>query len=329
MRLRSVLVLLVIFALVLTACGGQPTTSGGELTPVNLYLSYIPNVQFSPYYVGIEKGFFAENGLDVTIEHKSESEAIKLVATDEETITMAIVSGEQVLLAREQEIPIVYVFEWYEKFPVAIASKAELGITTVDDLVGHSVGTPLQEGASYIGLEAILFAAGLTDADIDLQVTGYTQVETLVTDRVDAVVIYIANEPIQLEAQGIDVNLIQTADYAALVGNGLVVSESLIDEQPDLVKGAAKALSDALDFTINNPDETFEIAEKYVEGLDDPAIAETQREVLTRSIELWKADRLGETSLVSWETMQSVLLDMGLLSGELDLGAAFTNEFLP
>jgi NitT/TauT family transport system substrate-binding protein len=329
MRSRSVLVLLVIFALSMVACSGQPAAPGGELTPVNIYLSYIPNVQFSPYYVGIEKGFFADNGLDVTIDHKPESESIKLAATDEETVTVAVVSGEQVLLAREQEIPVVYVFEWYERFPVAVASKAELGITDVAGLAGHSVGTPMQEGASYIGLEALLFSAGLTDADIDLQVTGYTQVETLVTDRVESVVVYIANEPIQLEAQGMDVNLLYVSDYADLVSNGFVVNESLIDEQPELVRQIAKAFSGALDYTINHPDEAFEVAQGYVEGLDDPAVAETQREVLARSISLWEADRLGETNLSSWESMQDVLLDMGLLSGELDLGAAFTNEFLP
>ncbi len=326
-RVRSVSMLLLFFFL--TACSGQQAAPGNELTPVNIYLPFIPNVQFSPFYVGIEKGIFAENGLDVTIEHKAESEALKLVATEEDTATMAVVSGEQVLLAREQEIPVVYVFEWYDRFPVAIASKTELGITDVASLAGHSVGTPLQEGASYIGLEAMLFAAGLTDADIDLQVTGYTQVETLITDRVDAVVVYIANEPIQLESEGVDVNLIDTTDYADLVSNGLVTSESLIDEQPDLVGRVVKAFSESVDYAINNPHETFEITTGYVEGLDDPANAETQREVLVRSIGLWEADRLGETSLASWESMQNVLINMGLLSGELNLEAAFTNEFLP
>ena len=209
-----------------------------EAMPVRLLLTYIPNVQFAPFYVGIEQGFFANHGLDVTIEHKSESDVSKLVGTGE--AEFGIVSGEQILLARAQDIPIVYTFAWYQKYPVAVASKKELEIVDPVDLAGHSVGTPVKEGASYIGLEALLASAGLTDADIDLQATGFTQVETLMTDRVDAVVVYVANEPIQLEAQGVDVNVINVSDYAKLISNGLIASQKTIDENPDLVGGAGR-----------------------------------------------------------------------------------------
>jgi len=325
----TIILVLALVLPVLTACGSQPEAAPADLAPVHFYLSFVPNVQFAPFYVGIEKGFFAGQGLAVNIDHKPESESIKLVATDTETASVAVVSGEQVLLAREQEIPVVYVFEWYEQFPVAIASKAGLGLTAVGDLAGHSVGTPLQEGASYIGLEALLFSAGLSDADIDLQVTGFTQVETLLTDRVDAVVVYIANEPIQLEAQGEVINLVRVSDHADLVSNGLVLSEALVEGQPERVRQIVAAFDQALRYTIEHPDEAFEIATGYVEGLDDPAIAATQQEVLARSIELWQAERLGESRLAAWESMQAVLLEMGLLANPLDLAAAFTNDFLP
>lgn len=315
-----------VVALALTACaGGQPATT--EPAPVRLLLTYMPDVQFAPFYVGIEKGFFADHGLDLTIEHKGESDVTKLVGTGE--AQFGIVSGEQVLLARAQDIPIVYIFGWYQKYPVAVASKKALGIITPADLAGHSVGTPVKEGASYIGLEALLASAGLTDADIDLQATGYTQVETLMTDRVDAVVVYIANEPIQLEAQGVEVNIIRVSDYAKLVSNGLIASEETLAQKPDLVRAMAAALAESVQYAMDHPDEAFEISKKYVEGLSDPAVEAAQKQVLARSIELWKADRLGQTDPAAWQDMQALLINIGLLSGEQDLRQAFTNEFLP
>lgn len=325
-RIHVMAILVVL--LLLVACSGQQQTEQPEpLTPVRLSLGYIPDVQFAPFYVGIEKGFFAARGIDLTTEHRQEVEGAKLVATGE--IRFAVVSGEQVLLGREQDLPLVYVFEWYQSFPVAVASKAEMGITTPADLVGHSVGTPVMHGASYIGLEALLASNGLSDADIDLQTTGYAQVETLATDKVDAVVVYVANEPAQLESQGIAVNLIPVADYADLVSNGLITNEQTAAEDPDLVRAMVAALAESVQYTIDHPDEAFEISKQFVEGLADADNQDVLRQVLARSIDLWKADRIGYSDMASWEAMQALLIDMGLLSGELDLEATFTNDFLP
>ncbi|NJL57950.1 hypothetical protein HC928_24610 [bacterium] len=54
-----------------------------------------------------------------------------------------------------------------------------------------------------------------------------------------------------------------------------------------------------------------------------------QMRVLLATIPLWEADRLGLSEPQSWLTTQGVLLDMGLLSAEIDLEAAYTNAFLP
>jgi NitT/TauT family transport system substrate-binding protein len=328
------LILLLGLAVLLTACGGVPAESESEpepqpddLTPVTLYLTYQPDVQFSPFYVAVDRGYFTEQGLDVMLRHDDESTIARLVASGE--APFGVVSGEQVLLGRAQELPLVYVFEWYQRFPVAVASKTEAGIVEPSDLAGRSVGTPLLQGASYIGMEALLASAGLTDLDIQLEVTGYTQVETLATDRVEAVVIYAANEPVQLAAQGVDVNLIGVSDYADLVSNGLITSEEMVAENPDLVQALVTGFAQALEHTIDDPDDAFQAAQDHVEGLADPEIEATQREVLDRSIEFWHADRPGESDLASWQAMQVVLLDMGLLDGELALDSAFTNEFLP
>jgi len=329
-----------VLALVIAACANPPVeqsapaeeeiTPAGDLTHVQLYLSFIPNVQFAPFYVAIEEDYFEDNSIEVELEHMSETDALKLTAADDE-LSAAVVSGEQVLLARSQEIPVKYVYEWYQRWPVAIAAKSDAGLASFSDLSGMTVGVPVLEGASYIGLEAALFSAGLTDEDINIEVTNFAQVEALATDRAEAVVVYVANEPIQLEAQGIDIDVLSISDEADLVSNGLVVSERMIEENPAIVRSLTTALDGALRYTIDNPDEAFEISKRYVEGLDEnPETEAAQREVLARSIELWEAERLGETDDASWETMQGVLLDMGLLDAPLDdLSEAYTNEYLP
>ncbi len=82
-----------------------------------------------------------------------------------------------------------------------------------------------------------------------------------------------------------------------------------------------------INFTITHQEDAFESSEKYVEGLAESDQI-VQKEVLSRSIELYQQDPLGYSDPVAWENMQAVLLDMGLIDAPLDLDAAFTNEFV-
>ena len=111
------------------------------------------------------------------------------------------------LLARAQGLPVVYVMNWWNDFPVAVAAPASSGIRQPADLAGKRVGIPVLSGASYIGYRALLDAAGLEPDVARLDVIGFTQVETMLAGTVDAAVVYANNEPIQLEAQGMPVTL--------------------------------------------------------------------------------------------------------------------------
>jgi NitT/TauT family transport system substrate-binding protein len=201
------------------------------------------------------------------------------------------------------------------------------GILKPEDLKGKKIGLPGLYGANYVGLRALLSAAGLKESDVTLDSIGYNQVEALVAGREDAIVIYANNEPIQLKRQGYDVDLIRVADYVHLASNGLVTNETTLANNPDLVQRMVKAVRDGIAYTILNPDEAFAISAGYVEGLTEGDQV-VQQEILAASIEFWKAKKLGISDPASWENMQKVLLDMGLLPKPLDLTQAFTNRFV-
>jgi NitT/TauT family transport system substrate-binding protein len=217
---------------------------------------------------------------------------------------------------------------WYQAFPVGVTSLADSDIFAPEDLEGHRVGIPGLYGASYIGFKALLQAGDLKEEHVDLQSIGFNQVESLVTGQVDAAVIYLANEPVVLSAQGYDVNVIRVADYLNLVANGLVTNESTIEGNPQQVTAFIEALLKGIADTIENPAEAYSISEKFVENLAE-ADPDVQRKVLAESIKLWEADQLGYSDPAGWENMQQVLLDMGLLGESLPLEEAYTNELLP
>lgn len=324
--LRKILPALLLVSILLSACAPQ-TTAPAALTPVRLPVGYIPNVQFAPLYVAIEKGYFKEAGIDLSLDYSYETDSVALVGANQ--LQFAIVSGEQVLLGRAQGLPITYVAAWYRDYPVAIASPVEKAIRVPADLRGKHIGVPVLSGASYIGLRALLDAGGLKESDVTLDVIGFTQVETLLAGRVDAGVVYAPNEPVQLAARGYPVDVMRVADYLQLVGNGLLTNEKTLKENPQLVRKMTRALLRGVQAVEQNPDEAYEICKKYVENLDK-ADETVQKEVLRTSIALWATGNPpGRTEPQSWENMQTILLQMGLLKQPVDLTQAYSNDYLP
>jgi len=238
-----------------------------------------------------------------------------------------VVSGEQVVLARAQGLPIKYFVQWYRRFPIAIFSLKDRNITKPEDLKGRTVGVPGFFGATYVGWRAFLDAHGLSEGDINVQEIGFTQAAAVQQGKVDAAVGYIVNEPIVLEANGFAVNVFRVGDQVDMVANGLITNEKTIEENPALVRGMARAVLRGIRDTLADPDAAMRISAKFVEGLqpDDPI----QKRVLQATIELMKGEPLGASTAAAWEKTQDVLLKMGQVRTKLDVDAYFTNAFLP
>ena len=292
------------------------------LRTIRLPMGYIADPQYAPLYVAVDRGYFAAEGLALEFDYSFETDGIALVGAGE--LPFALVSGEQVLLARAQKLPVVYVLQWWQQYPIAVVSKAAASIKTPADLAGRKVGLPGLFGASYVGLVGLLAANGMTLDDIDANEIGFNQVESLLTDQSEAVVVYVNNEPVQLAQRGEAIDEIRVADYANLVANGLLTNEQTIAAEPELIAGFVRAFLRGLQDTLDDPDAAFEISKKYVEGLDD-----SRRGVLDASLDLWRAEPLGRTDPAAWQETHDLLLQMGLLSAPLpDLSAAYSNEFV-
>lgn len=335
-RNRAALLALVVLILLLLLAAAYILSQGDDESPtgqtkVTLFMSYIPSVQFAPIYVAAERGYFADEGIDISFENNfDEANGVNRIANNE--LSFGLVSGEQVLLARANDRPVVYVFEWFHSFPVGVVSSVDQGLTKPADLAGHVIGIPGPQGASYIGLRALLAASGLTEADLaELKSIGFTAAASICEDVVEAAVIYIANEPLKIQQQCSEVNIIKVSEYATLVSNGLITNEQTIRDNPQLVRGMVRAVQRGLADTLADPEAAFAICvPKYVPDLSEDEYP-TERQVLENSLALWQSDqRLGLTNPAAWEATQSILIDTGLLAQPLDdLTACYDMAFLP
>ena len=316
-----------------SAGAGATAAPAGETKPVTLAMSYIPNVQFAHFYVAEKKGYYAQEGLQVSFDYNFETDIIQRIAQD--TVQFGMGSASSILLARSQGLPVVTVATNSQKFPTVFYSKAEQNIQKPTDLKGKTVGIPGRFGDAYIGLQALLYASKLKESDLNVQEIGFTQVAALTQDKVQVASGYGNNEPIQLDLQGIKVNVIRVADAYPLASDGLITSEKLTKTQPELVRAFVRATFRGMRDVIADPDSAFATSLEYIPELKkaDQATQQLQRKVLQATLDYWQSDLtstqgLGYTNITSWQATHTFLRDSGLLKSDVDLSKAFSNEYL-
>ena len=307
-----------------TATLPASAASGGPLSHIDLGVGYIPNVQFAPLYVAQSQGFFAEQGLEVELQYGFETDFVAL--TGQGKRQFAVASGDQVVLARAQGIPVVYVAKWFQRYPVGVMALAETGIDAPQKLEGHSVGIPVLHGASYVGWKALVFAAKLDEKAVQLEVIGFAQAEAVSEKAVDAAVIYVANEPVQLRHAGKKINVLEVSDYITLVSNGIVTNEQTIKEKPDLVRSLTRGFLKGLQYTLDHPDEAFAIVRRTIPEISDES-APVQRAVLDASLALWRTDQPGVSDRQAWLDTLAAMKAAGMIESLPEVETLYTNQF--
>lgn len=319
--------LLIVITVIALCMLSSPLTAADK---IEIAMGYIPNVQFCPYYIAQEMGYFQEEGLEVHFDYGMSTDIMTLVAGGH--VDFGISDGDQVIIARDRGIPVKVIYTMYVKYPVGIVSFKEKGLDSVRSLKGSKVGTPGPYGSNYIGLQVLLHDAGMKLEDIDLEFIEYTQVESLLTNRVDAAVVFINNEPVVLRDMGKDVNLIEAYRVTPMVSASVIVGERLMKERPDLVIRFTRAVSRASNFILQNREEVLPLLKPHVPTLTESNM-DINRKVLFASLDLWvdediEKHGLGYTTEADWKQAIDALFELGMIDRRIDPGQCFTNRFL-
>ena len=181
----------------------SPSTSPAALTPLTVGLGYIPSVQFAPFYLADQAGYYRDAGLTVQLQNGRDADLVTLLGQG--AIDIGNSDGTSVIPAVSQGIPIVYAATIYGQFPSIVLAKADSGIKTAADLKGKKIGTPGKYGSSWIMLQALLGSAGLTTDDVTIvEYPDYGQAAALQQGAIDAATGFANNEPITLKKAGIE-----------------------------------------------------------------------------------------------------------------------------
>jgi NitT/TauT family transport system substrate-binding protein len=321
---------ILVFVLVLAACQAPPAQSSepvAELREVRLLLGFRPDVQFAPFYVAQQEGFYADAGLEVTIEHQQAPDVQRLVADGQAEFGVA--DATDVMIARTAGVPIRYVSTLYQAFPVALIGQASVVPDDPSGLAGLRVGTPGRFGSSWHALLALLAAGGLTEDDVTVrEYPQFNQVDGLTNGDVDLITGFRNNEPLRLAARGMEVGLLTVDDVAPLPGPGMIVGDELLASDPALVTAFARATAAAQAAVIEDPDLGFAAAQEVVPTIaEDPDVA---RAVLEATVELWAGDEFAEGVLdvALWEAGYETMRSLGFIDGSVPMDEMIAPEVL-
>jgi len=321
-----------LIALLLAAC--MPTTSASPsasvlpsastaaLRPVTLLLGFRPDVQFAPFYLARQAGYYAEVGLDVTIEHSTD--VLLLVADGRAEFGVA--DATDVMIARTSGIPVKYISTLYERFPVALIGPTGSVPSIPAELAGLRIGTPGRFGSSWHALLALLDADGLTADDVTIrEYQQFNQVEGLLNGDVDLITGFRNNEPLRLEAQGMSVELLTVDEIAPLPGPGLIAGDELLSSDPALATAFATATLRAQQAIAADPQVGLNAAVAAVPAIGEDR--ETALAVLEATIELWGGSTGAPTGFIDvdvWASGYETLRRLGFIDGSVPLGEMLT-----
>jgi len=326
-RLLTLLTLLPLVAACVPAASEPPATAGEPQRAVRLLLGYRPDVQFAPFYVAQQEGYYADAGLHVEIEHATAPDVQRLVGSGEAQFGVA--DATDVMIGRTAGIPITYVSTLYQAFPVALIGAAGMVPADPSGLEGLTIGTPGRFGSSWHALLALLESGGLAEDDVTIrEYPQFDQANGLSNGDVDLITGFRNNEPLRVRAQGMEVDLMTVDETVPLPGPGIITGDALLASDPELVRAFAEATAAAQRAVIEDPDVGFAAAEEAVpEIAEDPEVA---RSVLEATIELWAGDAFddGRIEVALWESAYETMERLGFIDGSVPLDEMIAPEVL-
>lgn len=315
---------LIILFLLLAGCGKatpQPMT-------MTFMAGYKPqaDLPFVGVYVAQEKGFFADEGLTVDIQHSAGGgEHLQLLAAGEVQVTT---QDAAVLLKRRADpgLPLVSIGLIGQRGQQAFVALADSGIDTPADWAGHTVGF---KGTPPPDLYAIMDAVGLDENQVQLVNVGFDP-RVLTERQVDVYPVYKSNEPDTLRGWGYEVNQWDAADYGVpTLGLTYVTSEEIMAANPEMLTRFMRAAMRGIAYAQEHPGEAVQIVLKYAEGADEAHMRfMLDAELVDFVSPVTEANGPGWQTADQWQALADMLLKYDALSTPVDVTQAFTNQFL-
>ena len=295
---------------------------------IQLILDWKAQMEHAGFFVADQKGFYAEEGLEVEIlEGNGAPTAARVVGNG--TYKLGIASGSATVMARARNIPIVSLAVINQHTPVVVYSLKEKNITKPDDLIGKRIGVNVG-GTKHREFQALLRKHNISEDQIQLMGMSEASPAPLLAGQVDAMLGYTEDQPVMVELLGKEVNRLSLADYGIDVySTNIIVNESFLKENPDRVRRFMRATLRGWRYAVAHPDEAVAA---YMAKRPESNEA-FNRENFKHLIPLLNSpdteqQGLGAQTEEKWKYTRDILRGLGMIDHDVDIDQLFTYIYL-
>ncbi|MGH1482262.1 MAG: ABC transporter substrate-binding protein [Geminicoccales bacterium] len=299
----------------------------------------VPNpsaITWTPLWVAIGEGYFADAGLDITVEAvDGSSQVLQAMAAGQAQIGAP--GPGPVLAARARDVDVVFLYNLYPKSVFGLMVKDEASYQSPADLKGQVIGVGTADGAEVAFAQAILNDLGLSEgSDYEFLPVGDggTAAVAFMGEEVEAYAAAVSDAAI-LASRGLQLREITPEQYLAFFGNGFAALQGTIDQSPEIIDGFGKALVRGMNFAIDPANQDTVLAHCAAgnpqEGEDKDFAASLLAAVLERMTptDAVSDQGFGYQPPEHWALWHQSAIDSGTLSEPLaDLQAAYSNDYI-
>jgi NitT/TauT family transport system substrate-binding protein len=305
----------------------EPATANDAVT---FRLNWIMYGFHTPFYLGVERGYYADEGIDLTIgEGQGSVRAVQTVGAEGDMFGLA--DGGSVTAGVARGAPVKAVMAVTNSSPYSLSVRADSGITSLKEVEGKTIASA--PGEAGLQLLPALFAKNGVDIDKVniLRVEGAGKMVAVLEKRAEGLMAGLDNQSLTLPREGVPlVDFAYSNNGTNTVGLTIFTHTGTIEENPDLVRRFVKATVRSFEAALADPEASIQAGLNVKPDLD-PELSLEQLQVgfgLMRS-EASQDLPLGHFAAQDWADMLELMKQYQELDTDISSEVLFTNEFLP
>ncbi|MFW6042712.1 MAG: ABC transporter substrate-binding protein [Chloroflexota bacterium] len=306
---------------------GEQASSPDKVT---IRLSWKIKGEFAPPFVAAAEGCFADEGVDVEVLEGSGAGAViqSLVAGNDQ---IGYLDAPAMVLGVHQDIPVIMVANYLKRLPMILVANPDVTLEGPADLEGKQLAVSPFDSFTRL----LPTFTSLHDLDLDSieQVNLETSIwqQSLLSGQIDIMPAFQTNDYytlLNVAPEDAEFDTLELWEYGLdMLGHGLVVSESYLEENPDTVRAVIRGMNCGVQLTMEDPENAADIlVEQFPEALD--------RDVVLQQIDelgnfMGETENLGVNTQDAWDQTLDLMVDSEQIDSRRSDEEYYTNEYLP
>ncbi|MBV9735324.1 MAG: ABC transporter substrate-binding protein [Acidisphaera sp.] len=284
----------------------------------------------TPFYLGVERGLYRQNGIDLTIgEGQGSGRAVQTVAAGSDTFGLS--DGSSIIAGAAKGAPVVAIMGIMNRSPYAVIVRRDSGITDIKGLAGKTIAATTGE-AGLVIFPALLHANGMApDAVRFLRVDGAAKLVAVLENRATGLLGGLENQSLILPQKGLAVTTLPYSDFGVnTIGLAIQTTRDTLSRNPDLARRFIRATRAAFEAAEKDPEASIQAGMKVKPDMDhDLSLAQ-----LKAGLTLLRSPR-GADKPIGWMAPQDWADTLQLMKQYQDLQtdqpptAFWTDDYLP